>query len=506
MPCKHSGAYFFTLVICLFIVSCSVSQGPGGFTQNNSEREAERLAAAGQYRAASDTYWRLAQQTRNELRQQAYQLSAIDYLIRAEAHLEARSRLDMLSLAVQDPILKTQVAFLYARLDSAIGNPDAAIQRLDRLGNQGFPAPLQREFYLTRINIFKAHKKPINALYDQIRLELLQQADQSAVQSSHQTIWNTLYSLPPTQLRLAPKISPNTRPGRILQGWVELAILSKTVLPEAFSQAVNNWRNQFPQHPAERSVMPGLLKVRRPPTIRREAVRHVALLLPLSGKLAESATAVREGVMAAFFQEGLGRNGAIRVYDTHEQDIAALYQRALAEGAYAFIGPLQKETVANLVNTFYPELPRPTLALNEVYFTGQPPSRFFKLALNPESAARIVSERIWAEGHRSASLLFPDNSWGERIRQAFDAHWQQLGGELFTYDRYEPQKFAPAVERLVRQVRYSQPVEDEETGETRRVWRSKAKAIFVAGFPVQMRQIRPQFKYFDAPSDLVFYT
>ena len=91
----------------------------------------------------------------------------------------------------------------------------------------------------------------------------------------------------------------------------------------------------------------------RPSIIERlvlEQPRHVALLLPLTGKLASAGKAVRDGFMAAYYsaQTAGQQTPTVRVYNTDQADINAVYQTAVAAGAETVIGPLQTDLIQTL--------------------------------------------------------------------------------------------------------------------------------------------------------------
>ena len=116
----------------------------------------------------------------------------------------------------------------------------------------------------------------------------------------------------------------------------------------------------------------------------------LALILPLSGALAPTAEAVRDGFMAAALKTP--NHLPVRLYDSGNSNASSLaaYQQALREGASFVVGPLRKESIAAIAALG--QLPAPVLALNYLDETAQAPANFFQFGLAPEDEARAAAE------------------------------------------------------------------------------------------------------------------
>src|SRR5690606_32760795 len=123
------------------------------------------------------------------------------------------------------------------------------------------------------------------------------------------------------------------------------------------------WRSRWPDHPATLHPPSDLQLLRQ---LVEEQPRQVALLLPLQGTLEKSGKAVRDGFMAAYYaaKNRDTRVPEVRIFDTSGGNIDQVYQLALDDGAEFIVGPLEKESLAQL--NLRLNLPVPTLALNEV--------------------------------------------------------------------------------------------------------------------------------------------
>lgn len=160
---------------------------------------------------------------------------------------------------------------------------------------------------------------------------------------------------------------------------------------------------------------------------------HLALLLPLTGPFAVTAEAVRDGFLARHFAAALG--GEVRVYDVGDSPewLLSAYQRALDEGAGFIVGPLKKESVAQLAAM---NPPVPVVGLNYVDPGVAVPFNFYQLGLSPEDEARAAADDAGSKNLRRAVVLVPEGDWGARVLAAFESRLQQWGGRIVGAARY----------------------------------------------------------------------
>ena len=246
----------------------------------------------------------------------------------------------------------------------------------------------------------------------------------------------------------------------------------------------------------------------------KEQPKHIALMLPLSGNLASSGKAVREGFMAAYYQS-LQRGyevPRISIIDTNSAGSLELaYGDALALEAEWVVGPLDKKQVNELAKL--QRLPLPTLALNysDHEAMAKQPDDLFQYGLSAEDEARLIAERAYTQGHRRVLALAPDNSWGKRIYSVFEQHWLSLGGSVAGQQFYKQRKdYNPDIKALLNvddsQKRYSvirRLMRESMEFEPRR--RQDADWVFLLALPKQGRQIRPMFD-FNFAGDLPIYS
>lgn len=331
-------------------------------------------------------------------------------------------------------------------------------------------------------------------------------SDPIARDTNHTYIWQTLMELPLEALQELVQ----TAPTREARGWYELAALSKnnqTNLRQQLAQ-VEEWVRYWPEHPASLQLPADLQLLQQ---LVEQQPTQVAILLPFSGQLSSAANAIRDGIMAAFYQLQTREPNppSLKFYDTSEQHIDDLYQLALDDGAELVIGPLAKQHIDELA--LRPEMPVPTLALNTIDNPlGAVPNLYqFGLAVEDESAQ--AAEQAWRDGYRRALVIAPRTNWGDRSADAFSDAWLALGGDLINDMRFddvsdysdlvhrafaldESEQRAQQIRRLVGNI----------TFEPRR--RQDIDMVFLAADARQARQIKPTLNFHYAGDVAVYAT
>ncbi len=292
--------------------------------------------------------------------------------------------------------------------------------------------------------------------------------------------------------------------------WMEIALLIKQhgSDPETLAPHVAQWRQRFPDHP----MLPQLLQ--RSIERLQEQVRqidHIAILLPRQGRYAGAAQALRDGILATYYELPQDKRPHLRFYDSSDPaSVWPLYAEAIANGAQAIIGPLQKEAVGQLARAG--ELDVPVLALNHVSSDTASPVNFYMFSLDPEHEAVLAAEHMWQQGLRRPIALVPDNEWGQRLRRAFSERWLTLTGEAVQGRAYPAQSsdFSKPIKDLLhldlskaRHIRMQRWLGQNLEFEPRR--REDVDAVFVAARPSAAQSMHPQLAFFRA-GDLPMYT
>ena len=273
------------------------------------------------------------------------------------------------------------------------------------------------------------------------------------------------------------------------------------------------------------NMSPSFLERNSEEQIRSLSGRLHELLLPFEGQFAKAADAVRDGFMAAWFADpDVDTRPEVVVRDTSGSDVRAIYDRAVEEGADFVVGPLRRAAVTQLARSG--GLPVPTLTLNHAERPpgtdvaagsgagpqAPPTSGLYQFALSPESEARLVAEYAWFAGHTNAAVLVPVGAGGERVAAAFTDAWEELGGMVVETQSYlnDGSDMSTPVRKVLNvdesDARYRslrQVLGVDVNQETRR--RRDVDFVFMAAFPRQARQLRPQLEFHQA-QDLPVYS
>ncbi|MGH8659386.1 MAG: penicillin-binding protein activator [Gammaproteobacteria bacterium] len=479
VPTLYRTCFRWGAVPLLLVISAGCAISP--FKRAAPVKEPEsvpQMLKAGDYGGAGRELLRVAEE--------AGPKAGIEFRLRAaEAFLEnndarsASSALERLpALAREDPRSLWRDA-LRARISLLKNQPEEALSLLDlRL-----PANVDRQFHQTRAYAYEAMGNAGAVVRERAKLDALL-ASEAARARNRRAIWAALGALKADQLRALIPASAG-EPGA---GWLELALLAKAYGHDkgGFAQQLDEWRQQHPTHPAARDALDQLYG---PQGVLIRGPRQVAVLLPLEGRFASAAAAIRDGVIEAWYDDVENTSRPLlRFYDAEVKDIASIYQRAVAEGAEVVIGPLEKAGVQALAQPG--ALRVPTLALNQLEtLTGsqQPSSyRLYQFGLLPEQEAEQVASKAWADGFSRSVVLVPNGSWGARLFAAFRARYQSLGGEVLGQETY-PQNaagYTAAVDRVLASAHQIKTAPDPGLGE-------KRVFLFLAAFPQQAQQIYP---------------
>lgn len=156
---------------------------------------------------------------------------------------------------------------------------------------------------------------------------------------------------------------------------------------------------------------------------------HVALLLPLnSPDFSRAAEMVRQGFLVA---AGMPAQTPLptRVYATSADSEGTLlaYQDALRNGASVVVGPLTRDGVATLAASGLVSVP--TLALNTIDAgAALLPDTLYFFGLSVEAEAQQLARMAYAPDRPRAYVISSGTALASRIRDAFSAAWQGLGG------------------------------------------------------------------------------
>ena len=515
------------------------------------EGAAQALLDAGRFQEAAERFIEISK-LNEPPRRQTYQLLAAEALIAGQALAEAGELLATIDVTRQPLGVVARKDIVEAQIALAEFRPYDALSKLQPYHGKPLPPPEEELLQRTLAAAYAEAGNPIEAARARVALEL-HLTDNAELEQNRWAIWEELNRLQPAVLIELSPPPPDT-----LGGWMQLAAMARVHATSfaSLSAALPEWQAAFPGHPANQSVVPRLLETLRYAVTSPE---HIALLLPQEGRFAGAAVAIRDGFVAAWFDAQSSEEApVVSMYDASPTTLWTVYQQAVQNGADFIVGPLDRESVSLLAGL--ERLPVPTLALNQAHerptkepvvaeaeaetvepiaAQAQAPEEklaeeqadeepespanepspqggtlgLYQFALSPEGEAQRVAERAWLDGHSRATVIRPDTDWGLRVTAAFNDAWIALGGEIAeeqTYGR-EDQQIATAIKRMLdiddsqqRAKKLRWVLGEDVEFEPRR--RHDVDLVFMAAFPRQARQIRPQLKFHRASEVAVYAT
>lgn len=500
---QRAVKFLLSLSILLGVIGCVPSPGVRDTDTQTSPlmQQAITLEQSGAHAAAAELFEQLALQALPPNDQALLLRAAENHFLAQESERAAAllARINTQSL----PALDFRKRLLVAEMALGKNRPDEAMVLLSEGVPDGIDAALRQRFHADRAEGFRLSGNLLESARELEELDLLLE-DMEKRLANQLLIIQTLTALTDTALDL---LQPN--PPGIQGGWMALARIIKghTGDSQRIQEQLESWRERFPSHPAIPGLLDGYFQKLES---QYQRPTHLAILLPKSGPYANAAKALRDGFMAAYYQQPPESRPRLVFYDSSDSaDTWPLYRQAVDSGADMVIGPLNKEGVAQLARAG--ELEIPVLALNQVPPETTPPVTLYQFGLAPEDEARQVAERAWLDGHTRAVTFTPKGDWGERVLQAFRNRWERLGGTLSEQQRYDADAndFSDPIQALLnldesraRRNRLQRLFGQNLEFEPRR--REDADFIFLAASHLKARQIRPQFQFHHA-ADIPIY-
>ena len=351
----------------------------------------------------------------------------------------ALARLDWMNAATSlapledQPLSADDLAYreyLFARIDHVRGDSRQASARLASLDQPGLNRAIAY-----RVHNFQRHLLDLDRRYlesARLGVRVMAIAPRTDHPALKRSIWLDLQRADAEEIRSASQSATDNT----WLGWLALAGIANdnsTLLAVELPQ----WQANYPQHPAA-DPLPGGLQYLIEPT---PAPPQVALVLPLSGRLAPAGKAFSHGCLANYFRARTEGDAPqeIRVIDSDTFASATeAYNHAVQEGAQLVVGPLSKAAVAELARQ--PSRPVPTLALNRIDSGATAgTSAMVQVSLAPEDEATQLAQLAFGNGARRALILRPAGSWGDKMEIALARQWRALGGSVAQVVNYSGQ-------------------------------------------------------------------
>lgn len=318
--------------------------------------------------------------------------------------------------------------------------------------------------------------------------------------NNNRVLWLILMQLSEPDLQT---MSMEAQTGSILKGWLDLALIARSDLKSGtlFSR-MQQWEEQYSNHPA-RQLLPRNTDSMKPSMISKP--EHIALLLPITGALAEPGNAIKDGFMDAYEASDPAHHAEVKIYNTDGNNASDLYQQAIEEQADFVVGPLSKADVAAVAQSAHPV---PTILLNELNST--PTGLLYEFSLSPMQEALQVARQAHNHGRSRALIIAPEGEWGRSIISVFSQQWQSMGGVIVDAYYYHPNTDlnngiaqilgVAGGETRVKELRRFLGHSIELVSSRRQ----DVDMIFLLAYPSQARQIMPLIRYYYA-GDLPIY-
>ena len=463
------------------------------------------LTGADEFIESADKYIELAALSTGFARNQ-HLLKAAQILIQQKQFDVAEKQLSEMNPELVSREESVEIKLLTAEIELGRGNARDALRQLNIASI--LPTEQQIRLMHLRARAFLDAGYPLESAKTRVQMDKLL-SDAFDQELNHQAIWEALSLLPKTSLQQASNAPLNVD----FLGWVELAKIAKRgqVDWQHLQDGIYQWRQEYPQHPAAKVFIKELGNKQ---IELIDQPKHIAVLLPLNGRYAQVASAIRDGIMSSYYQHpDKNFQPKISFIDTSDNQAAIwnYYKKATDQGADFIIGPFLKSAVDILTRASQLEVP--TLTLNYASTQTGVSNNLFQFGLLPEDEARQSAEMAYRQAHNHAAVLVPEGTWGERLRNAFQLRFEELGGTVISAQTYIPNEndFKRPIQNMLNiQQSYSRYRSIQNVMRAKMQFtpyrRQDVDMIFMAATPKDARQLKPQFKFHYAGEIPVYAT
>jgi outer membrane PBP1 activator LpoA protein len=426
--------------------------------------------------------------------QNQQRLQSIESLIQAGDGTNAKQAADMINPADLSTEQRAQLSLLYAQILLSFGEAEQAIESLSLIQPQQLNPDNQIKYFQSQAFAYSLAGNLLDSVKSRIELHrLITSPDE--LEKNQSAILEALSLLPDSDLQ--------TNQTDALAGWMSLANILKYINQPDFNTQINQWRTNFPTHPADLSFLDQSQDIQENTPLQ---VKAIALLLPESGAFVQAAKAIRAGFMAAYDHAGNMPKPTLRFYDSEQSTPQALYNQAVSEGAQLIIGPLGKEDLQSLADTVTFNIP--VLALNHI--PGLQKNLLYQFSLSPLDDAEQITYKAREDGHQNVLLLIPENAAGKRIANYLTENWQNQGGTILETQTYNPKEtdFSASIQQLLNldesEQRYNKILTLIPGAKYTPRKRQDADAILLSAYSAEARSINPQLQFYQT-GDLPVY-
>jgi outer membrane PBP1 activator LpoA protein len=332
----------------------------------------------------------------------------------------ACAQLALVGIPSQSPYAK----LLAGNLAAAEGDSDRAFRLLLPLqAEAGLLPQANASLHASLALAYENQPDALRALEQRTRAEE-DLSDAADIQANQQRIWQLLSNLSRDELVGMRGESLDTT----AQGWVDLALALQDAGQPA--QNIANWRKAYPDHPASATVAKQLSEqlVSAAASATPSGLKgQVALILPFEVEAFYPASdAIQLGFVTAHAKSK--GDAGIKVYATRgrKDEITAIYQQAISEGAQYVVGPLARDEVTALAAG---TVSVPTLALNQPD-SATAASNLYTFGLSVDAEAAQIAKIARDYGMQTAAIVTTPSGISGHMAKGFNDAWVAEGGQI----------------------------------------------------------------------------
>ena len=364
--------------------------------------------------ASSEFYMNKLGQAQELEDQQTYKLLAARVLI-SENKVEQSEAL-LSELGELNDAQKLDRALIEARISAAKNANEVAQNQLRALDLNKLSPSQKSRYYETLAVVAENQKDIIEAVKARIKIDE-NLTDIQRRQDNVDKTWALLRSANTGVINNA-----SDEGNAALGGWLTLIKTYNDYIrqPVQLSQALQSWKNAYPNHAAATLFPKELLTLLN---FQQTNVSQIGLLLPLSGDGQILGTTIQSG-----FNDAKGNSTIpVQVFDTSMNSVQDIIAQAKQAGIKTLVGPLLKQNLDVILAN-----PAQIQGMDVLALNATPNSRAIAqlcyYGLSPEDEAESAANKMWNDGIRSPLVAMPQNDLGQRVGNAFNVRWQQLAG------------------------------------------------------------------------------
>ena len=364
--------------------------------------------------ASSEFYMNKLGQAQELEDQQTYKLLAARVLI-SENKVEQSEAL-LSELGELNDAQKLDRALIEARISAAKNANEVAQNQLRTLDLNKLSPSQKSRYYETLAIVAENRKDIIEAVKARVKIDE-NLTDVQRRQDNVDKTWALLRSANTGVINNA-----SDEGNAALGGWLNLIKTYNDYIrqPIQLSQALQSWKNAYPNHAAATLFPKELLTLLN---FQQTNVSQIGLLLPLSGDGQILGTTIQSG-----FNDAKGNSTIpVQVFDTSMNSVQDIIAQAKQAGIKTLVGPLLKQNLDVILAD-----PAQIQGMDVLALNATPNSRAIGqlcyYGLSPEDEAESAANKMWNDGIRSPLVAMPQNDLGQRVGNAFNVRWQQLAG------------------------------------------------------------------------------